>query len=639
MNDLGIRGDIYDLPNGIRDPQIASPFSLTSGFALNPDELEVMKIPELHQNPSFKSHVEKINQSYQQQFSGSREVSYTLKRTLLPWILEECFQLFSEQQYQHRRHQFESFLQAASYWIHDFALYRVYREQQVDLLDFRYRDQNSALVRSFKQAHHERIRYHQYVQLLCFEQRHQLVTALKQLNVGLIVNLPFGVEFRSSDVFFHPDVFDSSLQVGCSPEPHHGYPEQAWGIPAYYERSEALQQYLTARMLWLAQWGDGIFVDHLVGWCGQYVLPMNQTEPSASPRGYFLTQDQQEREQNIRWFLQVVLNTGLTIKGEIAGDYERVAVTRKVVKQFVAEGKNLATMVIPRWESDEQGMKVLREYQESTLMMLETHDTSTLLQFLMNRKGDQDEFETPERILEFSRRILGLPFHLPNVPVPQKALTSRFCRELLRRLAQGSPCKDIVFSISSLISMLSDEYRTSSLQNNINNRPGTSGEIGNEWHNWSFFGPPINTLDSEAAVRESMEELGQRFFKPFDHFHLQSQPADGAHHLQVLYSQPSERAILYHNEEGGWDIWDGPLPGKEQVPLLELVIYNPLDHAFSEFIDIRELVDLDWNGAYFFKDLNGTQDCYCYSTDDLKRNSLYILLQPHQIHHFLVCRK
>lgn len=636
MSECGINGDIYDLPNGSQNPGTASPFSLNNGFALKTDEIVFHKIPDLHDDSLLTKHIERISESYNRFFKQKRTVNYTLKRSVMPWILEACYQNFREREYEHRQEQFENFKSIARYWLDDYALYEVYKEKEVNRKSTVFSRKETRDVATFVEEHQERIEFFKYQQFICFEQKRSLHNELKQLGIGLFVNIPFGVELHSADVFFHPEVFDDSLQVGCSPEPEHGYPEQAWGIAAYREKTEGLRNYLEEKMKWLSLFGDGIFLDHMVGWCGQYVLPMEIPDGSVYPHGQFLTSVLDERKSNMHWFLDIILQTGLEIRGEIAGDHERVQATIAVVDELLAAGHEIGAMAIPRWETDNNRLIPLKNYAPTTLTMVETHDTSTLLQYLLNRKGYGDDFETLEKILEFCQRVLGLPVFLEDIPLQLDSCHPSFWFEICRRLTAGTPSKELVFTLPGLLSLLSAKHRSTSIENNINVKPGTSGAVGNGWGNWSYFSPPLEIMLNDSFVKKSLHMLGNRSFLPFDYFHARQNPSDSDYPLQVLFSRIQNREIISKNLQNEWSVWEDPLGPDSRPYELELVIQNPAEIEAWERVDLSGLIDLDIGRRVHFLDLNDNLCCYAYDAADLKANQLFVRLAPGQVHHFLV---
>ena len=638
LRECDFQGNLYVLPFGSRNSNIASPFSQNNGFALTIDELDYFAIPELAFLPGLKKDLEVIHNASEKYTRNNRTVSYTFKRSLASWIINRCFDIFPEKCSSERKVKYEDFQSTASYWLDDYALFEIYKEIEVDLSLPDLKDKNSQEAKTILENHAERYEYHKYLQFLCFEQRQQLHKSINELGIGLILNLPFGVEFKSADVFFHPEVFENDYQVGCSPEPEHGYPEQAWGVAVYKERSSGLQKYLSEKMNWLAKMGDGVFLDHLVGWCGQYVVPLKIPDDSQYPHGHFLTEDHEIRKENITWFLNIIRESGMEVRGEVAGDAGRVKATSEVIEEMVDKGDTISAMAIPRWNSRNHKLLPLKEYKTSTLMMVETHDTSTLLQYLLNQKGYADDFETPDRILEFCHRVLALPLFLEDIPLKLYRCDNSFWLEIFKRICHGSKAENIVFTLPGLISLLSSQYRSPSIENNINVKPGTSGKIGNGWRNWSYFSPPIEAIVEDQEVTKALQSTSELTFRPFDWFHKLDLPVEQNELLDVYYSRPAGRSIIYKTEKNTWDLLQNMFQSEIDQIDLEMIIKNTGEEEIWQRFDVSHVLDLEIDDVYNFQDLNNKQECYTYYSKDLSENLFFVRLLPGQIHHFLVSK-
>lgn len=628
MDKVGLQGDLIDLPNQSRSAQMASPFSIESGFSLNPDELDWFLIPEMNRtNPVFST-LGTLKKSFEQDFSKQRSLSFQLKRTLSPWVLAGCYDVFCAEASVQRQEKYQAFESLAADWLNDFALFKAakIRGLGVGVLS----KMNVLAVReAFLLRESVEINRQKYIQFLCFEQRMMVLEDLKKKGIRLFVNLPFGVDAFSPDVIFNPDAFDVKSQVGCSPEPENGYPEQAWGMPSYRERSEGLSAYLSKRLSWLGRISDGVFIDHLVGWCGQYVLPAEPQEMGAGVQGNFLTEDPQQRAENIDWYLDLVLSKGLSILAEVAGDGKRLKATQAGVLRQIEKGSDIQLMSLPRWERQGGQLVPLSKVPKETLLMSETHDTSTLLQYLLNQKGRFPDFETPGNLAEFCQQVLGLPLHLSQVPLRLDQLSDSICFELLERLSQGSQAGQFVMTLPSLLSWIDAEYRTASLTNNINVAPGTGGEVGNEQGNWGFYSPPIEVLD-KPVIAEVLGKLGKRQFSAFDGFH----PIDTGAEISAMYSTVGERRIL-HETQGQWKVLDEPLGHREG--LVECSVANlGAERVQGMLSGFQWLEHLNEGGSHVFCDLNQNNAEYIQSNRQLRGEGLFYQLEPGQIHHFLI---
>jgi hypothetical protein len=202
-------------------------------------------------------------------------------------------------------------------------------------------------------------------------------------------------------------------------------------------------------------------------------------------------------------------------------------------------------------------------------------------------------------------------------------------------MCQGSRSDDVVFTLPGLISLLSPRYRSSTIENNINVKPGTSGKIGNGWRNWSYFSPPVEVLDDDPMIKKALFAVGKRSHHQFDHFRVLEINEPEECHLTVLYSIPQGRQIVYSNHESLWQILplDDEVIGSINV---ELIAGNEGDTEIWHHINLESVIDLENDYTYNFQDLNGSRECYTYPTAQIKRDGLFVKLQPGQVHHFLV---
>ncbi len=616
MNRAGMDGNIFELPIQAREMIQLSPFSIQSGFALNPLDLDLSLVPELQGKSEKFAVIKELFKLHQDVFATVKRINYELKSVFILSSLDLAFENFKPEGA--RKKAFQDFKKASSYWLEDYAKFKVLQEDNptLDLVDLR--------KLKLKKSHEKAVSFTQFVQFLCFEQRSDLTKKIKASNLGLVLNLPFGVESLSADIAYHPEVFDESCQVGCSPEPEHGYPEQAWGIAPYREQTAGLAKYLNERFSWLAQFGSGIFLDHLVGWCGQYVLPVKLPK-GEGPHGAFLTEDQEQREENILWLLDLLAGKNLTLKAEIAGDYERLQATMNGLAKARKKGLAMSVMEIPRWIRGRKGcIKPLSEYESSSLMMLETHDTSTLLQYLTNQKGDQADFESPDVLLDFCRNFLSWPLFYHEVPLKLEDLNPEITWELFERIYHGSNAEEVVFTYGGLVSLLHPKYFSVDLEMNINIAPGTSGEIGNLRGNWSYFAPP---LEAFADLVPRLKALGPRACKviePARNLNL------GGGSPEVIGSSLKNKKVIFAGAKG-YELYSGPLQ-----PTYELLLCNNQDHEISGMLDFETLgLDLKSERVQI-QDLRGDDPVYIHQLQDLKTKGLFYKMQPGQVHHLII---
>ena len=626
MKDLGIQGQIFNLPIHARAVEQASPFSIQSAFALNPLDLDLFAIAEVKSQAELVQDLTQLQEQYYSQYADCPALAYPLRGTMVEWTLERAFAQFAPKG--KRKTSYDQFLAQAAYWLSDYCNHEANPVQKAPPVEKAIKGKKppklkkaAKLKKLTKLELENKIAYLKYKQFLCWEQGLRLHQGLQDKSIGLVLNLPFGLDLTSADVQAHPQVFDDSLQVGCSPEPYNGFPEQAWGIAPYREKSKALKEYLKQRLNWLSHFGDGLFLDHLVGWCGQYVLPV-KLPIGPGPHGEFLTEDPDQRAANLKWVLKILQQSKMEIMGELAGDLERMSVSKKVLGQLQKKGGEVTAMAIPRWEKNPQGeLLALKDYPSHSLLMVETHDTSTLLQYLTNRKGRHPDFEELNNILHFCRQVLALPVFWNQIPLRIDSLSEEAVWEIFRRLYQGSPAQELVFTLPGLLTWLHPLYRTIEVTTNINIQPGTSGLVGNPTGNWSFFSPPLEAM---ADLKAGFKEMGPRKFIPFEP-------------VQALPSQ-------HNGVEACWSSLENKKPlgikGGELIALEkgdashELLLYNPTPYHLQ---GVLHLPDLAWaDKGVKITDQLLENETWEHDGREIAQKGLYYELAPGQRNHLFL---
>lgn len=591
MARAGIAGDLYELPGGSRAPSMASPFSLTNGFALNSDDLDLEAIAELAAPPVRQLHDELL--AHYRASAGARaRINYALVHTVAPALLRACHAQFVQGASRERRAALAAFEDLAGSWLPEYALFELYKEQGVDLAQHGYAEPASPLARALAGRHEGRLAYFRYVQFLCFEQRMDLLAQLRALDIGLVVNVPFGVETHSADVYFHPEVFDDDLQVGCSPEPENGYPEQLWGLAAYRERTPALRRYLASKMRWLANFGTGVFFDHMVGWCGQYVAGRCVAADPDRVAGRFLDTDPARRRANLNWFIDIVLEAGLGIRGEVVGDPARLAVTVEVMQARALAGSDVSVLRVP-WKRDSKGeLAPLRGYGASDLVAWGTHDMETPLQLLCDRKGDLSTGYGTRSLLACCRNVLGLPFFDCDVPLAPGVLGDDLAAEIARRMVQGVPANNVLLTWPGLVSLLAGPFRDCSVRYNINITPGTPGDVDNLPGNWSYCAPPVTALATEPALCRFANAHGRRVHVPFAPVRALAVLATPGGAVDALGAALAGKARIVHDAVLGWRVGAAVLDAGYEVAVL-----NRTAVPQRVRIDLRPMLDSDAPGA------------------------------------------
>ena len=208
-----------------------SPYLSTSAFACNPlfispDLLiqdDLLVISDLKLPPEF----------------SAEKVSYKAVHHYKKMLLDRAFERF-----QGRKNlpEYERFCREQSYWLDDFALFKalkpryrgkVWSDWPPDLRDRQPEALQAARKELFPEL--EREKFHQYV---FFKQWLALKNFCNQKGVQIIGDIPIYVNYDSSDVWVHPELFKLDEQkkpyvVAGVPPDYFSKTGQLWGNPLY----------------------------------------------------------------------------------------------------------------------------------------------------------------------------------------------------------------------------------------------------------------------------------------------------------------------------------------------------------------------------------------------------------------------
>jgi 4-alpha-glucanotransferase len=182
------------------------------------------------------------------------------------------------------RERYESFCKANSWWLDDYALFAVLREQHGEAswsswpADIVRRDPDS--LKQVRTELKDAIAVESFLQFAFFEQWKALRSHCARRGVGIIGDVAIFVSYDSADVWTHPDIF--RLKADLSPEVVAGVPPDAfsatgqrWGNPLYnWEELKARgYDWWIDRMHWATQLFDIIRLDHFRGYEACWEIP------------------------------------------------------------------------------------------------------------------------------------------------------------------------------------------------------------------------------------------------------------------------------------------------------------------------------------------------------------------------------
>ena len=330
-------------------PQEASPYSPTSRRFRNPLYIRVEDVPGADVLGS------QLDQFAQR--GRALNANRTIDRDAVLDLKVNALELVWERMRDDRR--FERWLGEQDEALHEFATWsvlaerhgRTWREWPDEL-----RRPESAAVAEFARAHHERVRFHSWLQWLT---QLQLDRAGEQ--IAVVQDLPIGFDPNGADAWSWQDLVASEASVGAPPDEFNAA-GQDWGLPPFVPwrlRAADYRPFIeTVRATMPA--GGGLRIDHIMGLFRLWWVPRGE---SPTEGGYvrYPTSD----------LLDIIAiesaRAGAIVVGEDLGTVE------KGVREEMAERRILSYRLL--WFEDDDPA----EWPELAMAAITTHDLPTVV--------------------------------------------------------------------------------------------------------------------------------------------------------------------------------------------------------------------------------------------------------------------
>jgi 4-alpha-glucanotransferase len=389
-----------------------SPYNAISAVALEPTTLHLAPgSPEDLSQEDFddvlaQNDLEKLRKG---------AVRHDLVRRLKIDLLERSFANFSRRAGKDAAHtaDFNAFCESEQAWLADYAFFRALMEEngnseRWDLWREEHRTADgarawlAAQTAEVRRRFSERESFFKYVQWVAFDQWSAMRTYASERGVGLMGDVPFGVNCYSADVYSRRDEFALDWSGGAPPEPYFKDDEftqkwgQNWGIPLY--RWDVMR---TRDLSWWRQRVRGVRkifhvfrIDHVLGFYRIYAFPWRPqrnpeflplswdemrartggTNPQFYPRDDSTWENCEANRREGEDYLRMVL--------EEAGDTRVVGEDLGTVPHYVRpslRSLGVATFKIPQWENYDDGRSIPgSEYHRFSVATYATHDHKPL---------------------------------------------------------------------------------------------------------------------------------------------------------------------------------------------------------------------------------------------------------------------
>lgn len=157
-------------------------------------------------------------------------------------LFEKAWSNFRQGKSATLQRQFRQFCRQEAYWLHDFALYVVLKQQHEDKAWFQWPEkfklrQQDALEQ-FTDKYIHTLDKVKWLQFLFTKQWKELKTYCNNRSIQLFGDLPFYISYDSADVWSHPDIFsldEKGNMIGVCGVPPDYFTEdgQLWGMPVF----------------------------------------------------------------------------------------------------------------------------------------------------------------------------------------------------------------------------------------------------------------------------------------------------------------------------------------------------------------------------------------------------------------------
>ena len=182
---------------------------------------------------------------------------------------------------------YEAFCAAQSFWLEDYALFMAVKAEQgqAGLADWpdtlRCREPEAIAAAKVRLA--DQICYHKAVQFFFYTQWNALKAYANRKGVLLVGDIPIYVSPDSSDLWTHPELFQTDGQMhlthvaGCPPDAF-AADGQLWGNPLFDWDSMAKTGYAwwVRRIKHMCSIYDVVRIDHFRGFAGYYAIPYGE---------------------------------------------------------------------------------------------------------------------------------------------------------------------------------------------------------------------------------------------------------------------------------------------------------------------------------------------------------------------------
>jgi len=373
------------------------PYDAVSSFALEPAYICLKDFPEVS------------GKKFNALLAGAGYVNYALKTEKLQLLWDVYLTTDLSEAID-----FEEFQQKNSYWLLDFALFKVLKEfhQGKPWYEWEpgFKNRQPEQLRAFQQDNIEKITFQMWLQWILFKQFKEASAYAARRGIFIKGDLPVLVSRDSADVWSHVEFFKLDFAAGAPPDMYCAK-GQRWGMPTYNWEAIAGDnyRYIKEKLKYAQEFYSILRIDHVVGLFRIWSIPYNDLEENHGVNGVFDPLDEQLWDKHGRRILSVLVqNTKMLLCAEDLGVIPKCCTD--TLLEFGIPGND-----VQRWVKDwnvRHDFLMPQEYRALAVAMLSTHDTTNWKAWWQYEAGTVDEAlfirKCNERKIDFAKVSLKL---------------------------------------------------------------------------------------------------------------------------------------------------------------------------------------------------------------------------------------
>ncbi len=450
-----------------------SPYSALSAFALNPLHLGLSALPFVKKEPALYSLLPKM-----QALNGLKRIDYKTVHKLKNAFLKKYYDLKADQIL--KSENFKIFIQENP-WLESYALFKTLRIKEnwrgFENFPYEWQNPNLLIYNELLRVHADDIRFHIFVQYLCFNQFEEVKKTANKNNVFLMGDIPILINRDSADVWGLRSLFDLRYAAGAPPD-NYSETGQNWGFPTYNWKEIEKEEYYwwKLRLKVATRLYDLYRIDHIVGFFHIWSIPQDLL----STDGFYIPKDFNiAMKQGEHILKMMIASSSMLPIGEDLGnvpDEVRSCMSRL----------NICGTKVMRWERmwhEDKRFILPEDYPVLSLTTVSTHDSETLKLWWRDKKKEAKDYAHQKKFVY-------------NDQITDDQLT-----EILKESLHTKS----LFHINLLQEYLNlvKEFTFDNLEDERVNIPGTVSDF-----NWTFrFLKPVEDIVQNKELKTKIKYL------------------------------------------------------------------------------------------------------------------------------------